>query len=534
MVTNIIMTAVVFIASVLVARYYLHMFQLESYQLDGYIRWLKKNHDKHLGWTLNIGVGSVAVYYVLVLFLKLFVKDAAALVSGIITLLVFAAGTFLVDRGLHSAPEKKPLVYTARMKRLYAALALIAALLSLIIYFIGIDMLSPLLFVAVPYLALAAGLAMQPVEKAISGWYLNDAKKKLEAREDLIKIGITGSYGKTSTKFILATILSEKYDVLATPSSFNTPMGLTRVIREQLADHHEVFLAEMGARHVGDIAELVDLVHPKYGVLTSVGAQHLETFGDVETVANTKFELIEGLPEDGAGFFAADGAEVDKLFERATVKKFRAGLRGALLDMYAEEIEVGPEGCSFMLKNSLGEKVSCRTRMLGRHNIQNIVLACSLARHLGLTMEQIARGVSKLEPVEHRLQLIPGAGGITVIDDAFNSNPVGAKAALDVLSAFPGRHIVVTPGMVEQGEQEEEINRQFGTQMAYVCDVVILVGKKRTLPIREGLLNGGMDEDNICSVNTLDEASAILGQIGRAGDTVLFENDLPDNYSEKQ
>ena len=187
-----------------------------------------------------------------------------------------------------------------------------------------------------------------------------------------------------------------------------------------------------------------------------------------------------------------------------------------------------------MLKNSLGEKVSCRTRMLGRHNIQNIVLAASLARQLGLTMEQIARGIGKIEPVEHRLQLIPGAGGVTVIDDAFNSNPVGAKAALDVLAGFPGRHVVVTPGMVEQGAQEDEINRQFGSQMAYVCDVVILIGKKHTAPIREGLLNAGMAEENIYSVNTLEEATAILGQIGRVGDTVLFENDLPDNYSEKQ
>ena len=528
------MTAVAVIASVLVARYYLHMFQLESYQLDGYVRWLSKHHDKHLGWTMNIGVGSVVVYYVLKLFLNMLFHEAAGAVSAVITMVIFALGAYMVDRELHDAPQKKPLVYTARMKRLYAAVAVVAVVIALIINAFGVAMLSPLLFVAVPYLALLAGYAVQPIEKAISNWYLNDAKKKLEARNDLIKIGITGSYGKTSTKFILATILSEKFNVLATPSSFNTPMGLTRVIREQLLDSHEVFLAEMGARHVGDIAELVELVHPKYGMLTSVGAQHLETFGNIETVANTKFELIEGLPEDGVGFFAADGAEVDKLYERATCKKYRAGLRGALLDMYAEDIEVGPEGCSFMLKNSLGEKVSCRTRMLGRHNIQNIVLAASLARQLGLTMEQIARGIGKIEPVEHRLQLIPGAGGVTVIDDAFNSNPVGAKAALDVLAGFPGRHVVVTPGMVEQGAQEDEINRQFGSQMAYVCDVVILIGKKHTAPIREGLLNAGMAEENIYSVNTLEEATAILGQIGRVGDTVLFENDLPDNYSEKQ
>jgi len=526
------MTVVAVIASVLVARYYLHMFQLESYQLDGYIRWLKKHSDKHLGWTLNIGVGAGIAYYVLALVLNMFIGASSWLVSGILTMLGFAAGAFLLDKSLHSTPEKKPLVYTARMKRLYAALALVAVLCGLILQVVGLP--GVFLFVGVPYLALAAGFIMQPVEKAVSNHYLNEAKSKLAAREDLIKIGITGSYGKTSTKFILASILSEKYDVLATPSSFNTPMGLTRVIRERLEDHHEVFLAEMGARHVGDIRELVDLVHPKFGMITSVGAQHLETFGTVETVANTKFELIEGLPEDGMAFFAADGGEVDKLYERATVKKYRAGLKGTLLDMRADDIEVGPEGSTFTLKNALGETVKCTTKLLGRHNIQNIVLACSLARQLGLTMEQIAAGVSKIEPVEHRLQLIPGANGVTVIDDAFNSNPVGAKAAMDVLSGFPGRHIVVTPGMVEQGEQEDEINRRFGSDMAYACDIAILIGKKHTAPIVEGLLNGGMAQEQIFVVNSLDEATVILGQIGRAGDTVLFENDLPDNYSEKQ
>ena len=526
------MTAAAVIASVLVARYYLHMFQLESYQLDGYIRWLKKHSDKHLGWTFNLGVGAGIAYYALALFMRMFFGDTGWTISGVITLLGFAAGAFLLDRSLHSQPEKKPLVYTARMKRLYAGLAVVTAALGAVLNIIGVP--GVILFVGVPYLALAAGFIMQPVERAISNYYLNDAKKKLDAREDLIKIGITGSYGKTSTKFILAAILSEKYDVLATPSSFNTPMGLTRVIREQLEDHHEVFLAEMGARHVGDIRELVELVHPKYGVLTSVGAQHLETFGDVETVASTKFELIEGLPQNGAAFFAADGGEVDKLYERANVKKFRAGLKGALLDMKAENIEVGHEGSTFVLRDALGEKVTCRTRLLGQHNIQNIVLACSLARFLGLTMEEIARGVEKIQPVEHRLQLIPGANGVTVIDDAFNSNPVGAKAALDVLSAFPGRHVVVTPGMVEQGEKEAEINRRFGTQMAYACDIAILIGKKHTAPIVEGLLNGGMAKECIFVVNSLDEATVILGHLGRPGDTVLFENDLPDNYSEKQ
>ena len=531
---NIIICLMAALASAWVARYYLHMLQLESYQLDGYIRWLKKNPDKHLGGTLTIGVAATIAYYVLWLLLRVFMKGgASSVVAGILTLIGFVLAAFMLDRRLHSQPEKKPIAYTPRMKRLYACLCVIALAVAAIFTAIGVP--AYILFVGVPYLALAAGGAMTPVEKAINDHYLNDARQKLEARPDLIKIGITGSYGKTSTKFILATILSEKYDVLATPASFNTPMGLTRVIRERLEDHHQVFIAEMGARHVGDIKELVDLVHPTIGLLTSVGPQHLETFGDVATVANTKFELIEGLPQDGLAFFASDGGEVDKLYARAKGKKFLTGTRGMRLDMKAEDIAVNQNGSVFTLKDGVtGEKVPCETKLLGRHNIGNIVLACCAARQLGLSMEEIARGVSKIEPVEHRLQLLPGANGMTVIDDAFNSNPVGAKAALDVLAAFPGRHVIVTPGMVEQGEREDEINRQFGAQMVGKADEVILVGKKHTRPIAEGLMAAGMAPEHIYVTASLEEATGVLGKIGQMGDVVLFENDLPDNYNEDQ
>ncbi|MBO4884042.1 MAG: UDP-N-acetylmuramoyl-tripeptide--D-alanyl-D-alanine ligase [Clostridia bacterium] len=531
---NVIICLASALASAAVARYYLHMLQLESYQLDGYVRWLGKNHDKHLGGTLTIGVGATVAYYALWLLLRMFISDQASrITAGVVTLVGFLAAAFLLDRRLHSQPEKKPLAYTPRMKRLYACLCLIALALAFILSALGIP--AYILFVGVPYLALAAGGAMTPVEKAINNYYLNDAKAKLDARPDLIKIGITGSYGKTSTKFILAAILSEKYDVLATPASFNTPMGLTRVIREKLEPHHQVFIAEMGARHAGDIKELVDLVHPSMGLITSVGPQHLETFGNIETVANTKFELIEGLPRDGLAFFASDGGEVDKLYERAGVKKFLTGTRGMRLDMKAEDIAVGRGGSRFTLKDgATGEKIECETKLLGRHNIGNIALACCAARQLGLTLEEIARGVRKIEPVEHRLQLMPGANGVTVIDDAFNSNPVGAKAALDVLAAFEGRHVIVTPGMVEQGAQEKEINRQFGAQMAGRCDEIILVGRRRTQPIAEGLRAEGVAAERIHVVGSLDEATGVLGRIGKPGDVVLFENDLPDNYNEDQ
>ena len=378
-------------------------------------------------------------------------------------------------------------------------------------------------------LALAAVLAA-PVEKHINNQFLNDAKARLAARPNLIKIGITGSYGKTSTKFLLRDILSVKFNVLATPSSFNTTMGVTRVIREQLTRSHQVFIAEMGARHVGDIAELVDLVHPTMGLITSVGPQHLDTFGTIERVRDTKYELIAGLPEDGTAIFARDGAICEELYARCPQKK--KYMPGDLIA--ASDVEVGPWGSRFTIEDKkTGEKAQCQTKLLGEHAISNLLLCCTAARRLGMTLPEIAVGVARCQPVEHRLQML-GTGdlGVTIIDDAFNSNPVGAKAALRVMAGFPGRRIIITPGMVELGGEEDAFNEAFGEQMAKSVDVAILVGKRHVQPIVNGLRKAGFPEEQIHVVASLEESTTVLHAMMRSGDVVLYENDLPDNYSE--
>ncbi|MDO5377237.1 MAG: cyanophycin synthetase, partial [Clostridia bacterium] len=162
----------------------------------------------------------------------------------------------------------------------------------------------------------------------------------------------------------------------------------------------------------------------------------------------------------------------------------------------------------------------------------NLMLCCTAARTLGMTLSEIAEGVSRCQPVEHRLQLISGGGGVTIIDDAFNANPVGAKAALRVLERFPGRRIIVTPGMVELGGEEEAFNASFGEQMAGSVDIAILVGRRHTAPIAEGLRRKGFPEENIHVVSSLNESTQVLHAMMKAGDVVLYENDLPDNYSE--
>ncbi len=534
----------VVLGCLLAGKILLHYFQLESYQFPGYFRTLRRN------WTKALLPGACMSALLTILFLLGFLISSTepvggglgtgdiAVLIGIFLLLI--AGGWMLGRKLSEKNAKKKFVLTPRVKRLYVVsfivmtlilygiTRLINTLIDISDYFLILFFLFPLFL---PLWIALCGLLAWPIEKGISEMYFRDAQRILRERKDLIKIGITGSWGKTSVKFILGTILEEKYHSLVTPASFNTPMGVTKVIRSKLEPGHRVFVAEMGARHVGDIKEMCRLVHPQIGLLTSVGPQHLDTFKTVERVAKTKYELIDALPADGEAFFADDGDICRSLYEKTTVRKHLTGLDPEKDELWAEDIRYSPEGSTFLLCRG-DEKTECTTQLLGELNIRNILLCAAAALSLGMSMKQIARGISKIRPVEHRLQLIRHPGGLNVIDDAFNSNIRGAKQAFQVLKQFPQKRVIVTPGMVELGEQEAEMNREFGAAMADCCDTAILVGKKRSEAIAAGLKDNGFPQESILVAASLDEAANMMREITGAGDTVLFENDLPDNYSE--
>ena len=510
----------------------LHLFQLESYQFPGYFRSVRRN--PFIAFAPGIvsaclSFGMVAVAWRLQEAVQSAVAQAAILLGFI--LLSVALG-IVSQRLLTVNKAKKPFVFTARVKRLYGFCFILLSLLAYALTGTENVFAASLWPVFLPGLIVVCGFVAWGLEKIISEIYFRSARRKLFAQNDLIRIGITGSYGKTSVKQILATILSEKYAVLATPKSFNTPMGVTRTIRERLLPSHQVFIAEMGARHVGDIKELCRLVKPTIGILTSVGPQHLDTFRTVERVAGTKYELIEALPEDGMSFFTDDHAISKALYDKTQKPKFLTGMDKGNADIWSENIVVSSEGSTFDLCFQDGERLQVTTRLLGEHNIQNILLAAAVANALGLTKQQILRGIRRIEPVKSRLELIKNPNSYTIINDGFNANPVSAKAALTTLSRFPKRRIVITPGMVELGADEAAFNQAFGEQIAQAADIAIIVGKKRVQPILQGLHEAGFPEENIHQVGSLAESTSVLQRIVQKDDTVLYENDLPDNYQE--
>jgi UDP-N-acetylmuramoyl-tripeptide--D-alanyl-D-alanine ligase len=307
------------------------------------------------------------------------------------------------------------------------------------------------------------------------------------------------------------------------------------VINESLEANCEVFIAEMGAYRRGDIKELSDFVHPTIAILTAIGPQHLERFKTIDNIQATKYELIEALPASGVAIFNNDDPRCRALADRTThVRVMRYGLKATeqTLDLWTESIAMGPEGLSFTMAGQDGRRVKVRTMLLGHHNVLNILGASCAALAIGIPLVDLAKAIQDLPPVPHRLQLLDNGSGVTVIDDSYNSNPVGAMEALEVLGSFTtGRRILVTPGMVELGPLEAHLNEELGAKAAEVCDYVLLVGVERTKPLVAGLQAKNFPPEKIRVVRDLKGAMIVLPTIVGAGDTVLFENDLPDLYS---
>ncbi len=434
-------------------------------------------------------------------------------------------------------PSKKPLVFTLRAARLYVVgLALMAAGIYAGWQWTGLEWVPGITMTATVLAPLAICLAvwiLAPVEWLINRWYVNDARRILRSMPHLKVIGITGSYGKTSTKHYLHRILSEKFSVVMTPGSYNTTLGVVRTIREYLKPYTEVFIVEMGAKQPGDIAEICDLVHPQIGIITAVGEQHLESFKTLENVRRTKFELIDALPPDGVAILNDDFepiadrpvTNVSQVYRYASRKSPNAAYH--IVDVKYSRGETsfaigGPDDC---------KSAHFTTRLVGTHNLSNILAGYIAGGTLGVPESEMRHAIASIEQVEHRLQIRHTPGGVTIIDDAFNSNPHGVAMALDVLAGFTdGRRIVVTPGMIELGARQEHHNRELGRHMASSCDIAVVVGEYNREAIMAGLRDGGFDPSNIYTARDFNDASRYVSGVMRTGDTILYENDLPDTF----
>ncbi len=517
-----ILCAVTYAAAVLfTGRFFIHMFQLNSYKPKVHIKWMRRNCRTY---TCVVCCSCVFAASLSIILGESFPAPLMLLYPAI--MLCFAISK------LPKKQYKTPLKYTARIKRLIVTCAVIM-LLPLIALLTSLPApaafgLALLFLLLEPWLILLANLINRPVELAINNRYINDAKRILASCPDLTVIGITGSFGKTSVKYFLDSLLSVKYNVLMTPGNFNTPLGVVRTIRESLRATHDIFLCEMGAKNVGDIKEICDIVRPKHGIITSVGPMHIESFKTIDNVRKTKFELADALPRDGLLFLNFDCDIICEANHPHPAIAYGIDNRSGY---YVSGLKVSEKGSEFTVTAPSGDSCDYKTPLIGRHNVLNICGAIAVANSLGISLGELKPAVRRLASVPHRLQLI-NKGDYTVIDDAYNSNPSGAKAALEALSMTDGMKILVTPGMIELGGMEYELNREFGMEAASVCDYIALVGEKQTKPIADGLAEAGYPDDKLFVAQSLDEAMKKVYSIESGGrrKIILLENDLPDNY----
>lgn len=526
----------------------LHILQLDGYKTGRYLKWIGQHPRNCFEIKEILIIGGLLI-------LTAFYPQYSD--TWLFPVLCLAWGGFQIYMITQrkKVEAKKPLVYTARAKRVFGlsicllvGIATTLVLIAQTSVFAGVFprwRIAILLFSEVTVVNLTiANLLLYPLERTIHGVYFLSAKKRIKTFQPKV-IGITGSYGKTSTKYILHQILSQKFNALMTPDSYNTPMGICKVIRGDLTAEHEIFIVEMGAYKRGDIRELCNLASPQIGILTAVGPQHLERFKSIENIAKTKYELIASLPPGGLAVFNCDNEICAGLADRReqdgnpvrryATEPFPVASAAERAALTARNIQHTDEGLAFTIHTSVGTETEIQTRLLGRHNVSNILAATAVAVECGMTLAEIRVAIANVEPVPHRLQLTASEGNVTIIDDSFNSNPVGAKAALEVLTEIQGgKKVLVTPGMVELGEREYEENKRLGEHAADVCDLVILVGPKRTTPILDGLKAVQYPNQQIIVALNLEEVKQHLATQVRAGDVVLFENDLPDSYNEEQ
>ncbi len=523
-----------FIYTVIKTKRGLHMLQLNWYNLDNrFVKWIKNNINKVFikpdMFIPALAVGLFINYNMTVMFFVAF----------------YLIVTALYIRNLKTEQQKVKFNFTKRVRRLSVTLLLIYVvvigfmILTFDHTYIAYYYLVLGLLVYINYIVcILANIINIPVEKFVFNYYRNKAKNKLASMPSLDVVGITGSFGKTSSKNILNDILSIKYNTLPTPKNYNTTYGLILTTNMYLDKFTDMFIAEMGAFKRGEIKELCDLVSPKYGILTTIGEAHLESFGSLENTTKGKFELIESLPSDGCGVLNFDDERQKNYKLKNDCNIVTIGINNKNVDYRATDIKLTPNGSTFnLIIKGDKKKYSFETKLLGQHNIYNILASLALGSYLGVNIERLQIAVKKVKPVKHRLELVKN-NNYTIIDDSYNSNPSGCRCAIDVLKLMPGKRVIMTPGMIELGEKQYELNLELGKYIATSkgVDEVILIGKEQTKPIYEGLLTEKYADKNIHVFNDVLDGFKYVNSLTNNKEEVfvLVENDLPDTFLEKK
>jgi UDP-N-acetylmuramoyl-tripeptide--D-alanyl-D-alanine ligase len=444
--------------------------------------------------------------------------------------------------------QRKELVWTAKARALMVMAAALHILIAVIISFIFTTQfvdagLVATVFVAVlivllPFYFLLFTFSLtliRPLDSYVKNKIIRKAKVKISGLKNLTVIGVAGSYGKTTMKQVIAQVLSVKRKVLSTPESVNTPVGISRFILGNVDDETQILILELGEHYPGDIKELCEIAPPDIAVVTGINEAHFERMGSLKIITKTIFESVQFAKPNALVLLNSDDKNITDAYsgytqDHQTVKLYS---ESDILNPEFSEEKLGWKG----IEKNIGEIF---IPLLGKYILGDVAAAVTIAQKIGMKDVDIKIGLSRIKPVEHRLQPIPSAENVLVIDDSYNGNPDGVREAISVLGKFSGRRkIYITPGLVESGSETEAIHKKIGEQLSFVADIVILIKNSVTGFIELGIKNSGKLEvgserekkkPEIIWFETALEAHAALPKILKPGDVVMFQNDWGDQY----
>lgn len=518
---------------------YLHLFQQDDYDERRFLTWWIRSRT--FDWRLSLGLLALAVCWQL---------DLLSLDTW--TWLAAASGLIFVMSLREPNPKKeakKPLVMTQRATTtIWVAMALLVVFLGVLFSWstqgwFSARSVTPWLLgwliagvQLLPTAVAGASLILKPLELRRQRFFWNEAEQRLRSIDPEV-IAVTGSFGKTSVKHLLGHVLELTARGYFTPGSINTPMGIARVIRETLPSNCSHFVVEMGAYGPGSITRLCRLTPPKVGVITAIGEAHYERFRDLDTVTRAKFELAHAVLDVPEGRVVLHESVLEQPFARDFVAVHRSRVlvcgSGVNADVALVSSDQTADGLRIVL-DWQGNKYEVITPLFGLHQAGNLALTFGTCMVLGLKPNAVVAALRSAPQIKHRLEVKSLGDGSIYIDDAYNSNPNGFRSALSLLSSLGGTHrrkIVVTPGIIELGEQHDPVHYDLGRCAGKTADIVIVVRPDRIPTFVEGLRLH--EHCSILTVDSFDQARQWMVTNVTAGDVVLVENDLPDLYERR-
>lgn len=491
--------------------FWIYLWQLKDYHIGRFVDHFRTDKGKKIFFNF---------LFIIKLLLLIFIEYY--LVSYILLLIYITESlVFLVRK------NKKP-VWTLKTIFLTVCSMMVVVFYTVFVKtvygFLLFDILTPIII---------SGLVLffQPFFVFARNIILEKAKKKIKQFGHLKVIAIVGSYGKTSTKEFLTTILCEKYKILATPEHKNSEIGIAQTILDDLRPEHEVFIVEMGAYNKGGIKLLCDIVKPTIGIVTGVNEQHLSTFGSMENLLSAEGgqELLENLPKTGLLIINGDNAYCLDLYKKAEIKKEVYTVKNDRVDsdIWTEEITVSRDALDFLVMTRSREAVHFNVNVLGRHNIQNLLGAILIAKALGMSLEEISASCKNIRPEQAGITLKNGVHGISIIDSSYSSNPDGVMADLDYLKIWQGKKIIVMPCLIELGNKSSQIHREIGKKISEICIMAIITTKDKFKEIQSGAVADGMLSDKVKYCDNPAEIFRLIKSFCGEGDAVLLEGRIP-------